>query len=143
MIPWRRAWQPTPVFLPGEPLDRGARWAAVHGVAELNMRLSTSSPKCLISNCNPVECQDFSIWIWGYRMQSEQHVSFSRAGSKSDQGPTCTPDRPPPCGFTRNVREDANLLSFCPPDTNGRKARRLKKHVTYCFGDKQPAVPTA
>ena len=23
-IPWRRAWQPTPVFLPGEPMDRGA-----------------------------------------------------------------------------------------------------------------------
>ena len=22
-IPWRRAWQPTPVFLPGEPMDRG------------------------------------------------------------------------------------------------------------------------
>ena len=23
-IPWRRAWQPIPVFLPGESLDRGA-----------------------------------------------------------------------------------------------------------------------
>ena len=23
-IPWRRAWQPTPVFLPGNPMDRGA-----------------------------------------------------------------------------------------------------------------------
>ena len=22
-IPWRRAWQPTPVFLPGKPTDRG------------------------------------------------------------------------------------------------------------------------
>ena len=22
--PWRRAWQPTPVFMPGEPMDRGA-----------------------------------------------------------------------------------------------------------------------
>ena len=27
---WRRAWQPTPVFLPGEL--RGAWWATVHGV---------------------------------------------------------------------------------------------------------------
>ena len=25
--PWRRAWQPTPIFLPGESLDRGA-WQA-------------------------------------------------------------------------------------------------------------------
>jgi len=23
-IPWRRKWQPTPVFLPGEFMDRGA-----------------------------------------------------------------------------------------------------------------------
>ena len=33
-IPWRRAWQPTPVFLPGESMDRGAWWATVHGVAK-------------------------------------------------------------------------------------------------------------
>ena len=25
-IPWRRAWQPTPVFLPGDTLDGGAWW---------------------------------------------------------------------------------------------------------------------
>ena len=114
------------------------------GCKELDMRLSTYSPICLISNYTPVECQDFSIWIWGCRMQSEQHVSFSRAGSKTDQGPlpTWTQDRPLPCGFTGNAREDANLLSFCPPDTNGRKARRLKKHITYYFGAKQPAVST-
>ena len=27
-IPWRRAWQPTPVFLPGESMDRGA-WRVI------------------------------------------------------------------------------------------------------------------
>ena len=33
--PWRRAWQPTPVFLPGEsPWTRGASQATVHGVAK-------------------------------------------------------------------------------------------------------------
>ena len=70
---------------------------------------------------------------------------FLKGRVQSDQGPlpTWTQDRPPPCGFTGNVREDANLLSFCPPDTNGRKARRLKKHITYYFGDKQSAVSTA
>ena len=25
-VPWRRKWQPTPVFLPGIPMDRGACW---------------------------------------------------------------------------------------------------------------------
>ena len=32
--PWRRDWLPTPVFLPGKSMDRGARWTAVHGVAK-------------------------------------------------------------------------------------------------------------
>ena len=32
--PLKEAWQPTPVFLPGEPMDRGAWWATVHGVAK-------------------------------------------------------------------------------------------------------------
>ena len=32
--PWRTEWQPTPVFLPGNPMKTGAWRAAVHGVAE-------------------------------------------------------------------------------------------------------------
>ena len=43
---WRRKWQPTPVFLPGEPRDGGAWWAAVYGVTQsktLLKRLSSSS----------------------------------------------------------------------------------------------------
>ena len=43
---WRRKWQPTPVFLPGESRDRGAWWAAVYGVAQSwtqLKRLSSSS----------------------------------------------------------------------------------------------------
>ena len=33
-IPWRRKWQPTPVFLPGESHGQRSLWAAVHGVTE-------------------------------------------------------------------------------------------------------------
>ena len=33
-IPWRRKWQSTPVFLPGESNDRGAWRATVHRVAK-------------------------------------------------------------------------------------------------------------
>ena len=46
-IPWRRVWQPTLVFLPGESHGQrslvgyiqsmGAWWATVHGVTELDM----------------------------------------------------------------------------------------------------------
>ena len=39
-IPWRRKWQPTPVFLPGDS-HRGAWKATVHGVIESRTRLST------------------------------------------------------------------------------------------------------
>ena len=40
-IPWRRAWQPTPVFWPGNPQGQGgAWWAAVHGAAKSQTRLS-------------------------------------------------------------------------------------------------------
>ena len=43
---WRRKWQPTPVFLPGESQGRGAWWAAVYGVTQSRTwlkRLSSSS----------------------------------------------------------------------------------------------------
>ena len=39
-ISWRRAWQPTPVFLPGESVDGGAWWATVHGVSKSRTQLS-------------------------------------------------------------------------------------------------------
>ena len=40
-LPWRRKWQPTPVFLPGElsSMDRGAWWATVYGVTKSQTRL--------------------------------------------------------------------------------------------------------
>jgi len=36
---WRRQWQPTPVFLPGESQGRGAWWASVYGVTQSRTRL--------------------------------------------------------------------------------------------------------
>ena len=38
--PWRRKWQPTPAFLPGNPMDRGPWWTPVHGVTMSKARLS-------------------------------------------------------------------------------------------------------
>ena len=40
---WRRKWQPTPVFLPGETRDGEAWWAAVYGVAQSRTRLKRLS----------------------------------------------------------------------------------------------------
>ena len=43
-IPWRKKWQPTPVSLPENPMDRGAWWATVQRVAESRTWLSTHTP---------------------------------------------------------------------------------------------------
>ena len=40
---WRRQWQPTPVFLPGESQGWGAWWAAVFGVAQSRTQLKRLS----------------------------------------------------------------------------------------------------
>ena len=42
---WRRKWQPTPVFLPGESQGWGAWWAAVYGVAQSRIWLKWLSSK--------------------------------------------------------------------------------------------------
>ena len=39
--PWRRKWQPIPVFLPGESHGRGAWQATVHGVTRVRYDLET------------------------------------------------------------------------------------------------------
>ena len=38
-IPWRRKWQPNPVFLPGKSMDRGACQTTVHGVTKSQTQL--------------------------------------------------------------------------------------------------------
>ena len=65
---WRRKWQPTPAFLPGESQGRGSLVGCRHGVAQSWTRLkrhssSSSSSSRLVNwpNCNFVVSQ----WIWG------------------------------------------------------------------------------
>ena len=43
-IPWRRAWQPTPVFFLENSMDRGAWQATVHWVAKSRTQLKGRSP---------------------------------------------------------------------------------------------------
>ena len=42
-VHWRRKWQPTPVFMPKNPRDWGAWWAAVSGVPQSWTRLKRFS----------------------------------------------------------------------------------------------------
>ena len=41
-FPWRRKQQPTQYSCPENPMDRGAWWAAVHGVAKNRTQLSAA-----------------------------------------------------------------------------------------------------
>jgi len=52
---WRRKWQPTPVFLPGESQGRGSWWAAVYGVTQSRTRLKrlSSSSNSLPASLTP------------------------------------------------------------------------------------------
>ena len=52
--PWRRAWQPTPAFLPREFHGRGAWRTTVHGVAEFDM-----TEWLLLSQGNIFKCSVF------------------------------------------------------------------------------------
>ena len=57
---WRREWQPTLVFLPGEPHgQRRAWWATVYGVAQSRTRLSqlsSSSSSSRQEYCSGLPC---------------------------------------------------------------------------------------
>ena len=52
---WRRKWQPTPVFLPENPGDGGAWWAAVYGVTQSRTRLKRLSSIIIGKAMNPFQ----------------------------------------------------------------------------------------
>ena len=69
LMHWRRKWQPTPVFLPGESHGQGAWWAAVYRVAQSRTRLKwLSSSSSMWNECNCVVVLTFFgiafLWDW-------------------------------------------------------------------------------
>ena len=55
-VHWRRKWQPTPVFLPGESQGREGWWAAIYGVAQSRTWLKWLSSSITIpGNCSFLE----------------------------------------------------------------------------------------
>ena len=67
---WRRKWQPTPVFLPGESRDGGAWWTAVSGVTQSQTQLkrfsssSSSSGKEPPCQCRKCKRCRLNPWVW-------------------------------------------------------------------------------
>ena len=82
-IPWSRKWQPTPVSLPQNPLDRGVQWAIVHRVTNSRTGLSTQvqaddniQPCCTpfpVLNQSIVPCPALTVASWpAYRFLRRQ-----------------------------------------------------------------------
>ena len=57
-FPWRRKWQLTPLFLLEDPMDGGAWWATVLGVAGLRHNLATGQQQSPEQSRQP-------LFIWG------------------------------------------------------------------------------
>ena len=85
-IPWRRAWEPTPVFLTGEFMDRGAWQAVVHGVAKGRTRLKRLSAYThALPGHKPTEAGSL-CWHGGRRGERTQPQASWRSVPR--QGPT-------------------------------------------------------
>ena len=91
-IPWRRAWQPMPVFLPGEPMDRGTWRATVHRVA--NSR------------------------TWVKRVSTRIHITEPPAGDQqkayltSQHSTTAVPPPPPESLWTSNAIKYCSIRNY-------------------------------
>ena len=72
---WRRKWQPTPVFLPGESQGRGAWWAAVYGVTQSRTRLKWLSSKQSEADKNQIN--DFLIQTLDLGLITQVHSVIS------------------------------------------------------------------
>ena len=67
---WRREWQPTPVFLPGEAQGRGAWWAAVSGLAQSRTQLKR------LSSRSSIVVQNCLLWLSGAFVTTHTHYTL-------------------------------------------------------------------
>ena len=75
-MPRRRKWQPTPVFLPGESMDRRVQQVTVHMVTKSRTRLSNmldDIPNTLTSILRPLFPVTFSFALPQYHIAIQNH----------------------------------------------------------------------
>ena len=69
---WRRKWQPTPAFLPGESQGQGAWWAAVYGITQSRTQLkwlsSSSKQRCHTLGIKMWSSEDFYMNLGGMKI---------------------------------------------------------------------------
>ena len=96
-IPWRRKWQPVPLFLPGESQGQRGWWATVHKVAQswthLKWQRSIAQHILLIHNPSPFSFFFFLVKQVKYllRGKSMQYMWIDIwADSKGKKSLSCT-----------------------------------------------------
>ena len=64
-IPWRRAWQPTPVFLPGESHGQRSLWATVYRVQRVGHDRSNLAHMLLepVNEFSRVSLQNSTVFL--------------------------------------------------------------------------------
>ena len=79
---WRRKWQPTPVFLPGESQERGACWAAIYGVTQSRTQLEWLSSSSSNSTCK----YSWSRLVLKYGLRHHKSLFTKWVGTSSQFG---------------------------------------------------------
>ena len=78
---WRRKWQPTPVFLPGESQGQGVWWATVSGVAQSRTqlkRLSSNSSRFGWSFVLTLSCVQLFVTLWTVAHEAPLSMGYLR-----------------------------------------------------------------
>ena len=88
---WRRKWQPTPVFLPGEFQGAGARWAAIYGVAQSRTWLKWLSS--IIPMYIYIMVQRWTVYYIYYEKQCKYYYAPNRQILVCPQMPLAYNDR--------------------------------------------------
>ena len=74
-IPWRRAWKPTPVFLPGESHGQRSLVGTVHGVAK------SDTTEGLINTAQP----NYKVFILSHSASQSSHLWLFLLGPERQQ----------------------------------------------------------
>ena len=125
---WRRKWQPTLVFLPGESQGWGAWWAAIYGVAQSRTRLKRLSSKA-------AEGKGL-LMVMGREQCLQGLGSFfsnSPKGCQGDSGYTCPTLLP--CSPTAPPR-----ALEAPPQLNGLQRGKMRFFENFSKGTQRGHV---
>ena len=129
---WRRKWQPTPVFLPGESPDGGTWWAAVYGVTQSRTQLKRRSSS-----------SNYTLYSEGHKINKLPTLKLLKANMKSPGMhatliqlclTVCDPMHCSPPGSSDSGILQAKILEWVArPSSTGSSGPRDQTRVSLCL----------